>query len=172
MRRLFHISDDKNIEKFIPRESKAIWNYQKYVWSISEDKIQNYLLPRDCPRICLKMNKLLTIGYCIEELELKQYENIIFAPESWEKKIENSILYRYEFSSKYFKVIDKIAEYYVSEKVEIPIEVRIINNCFEALGKTKTKLILLEGNSMNKVKENVINNTNEFSIIRWSNMQK
>ena len=49
--RLFHISEDGYIEKFIPRRSKEIWEYKNYVWAIEEEKIQNYLLPRDCPRI-------------------------------------------------------------------------------------------------------------------------
>ncbi len=110
--------------------------------------------------------------HCLDELELKQYENIIIAPENWKSEIRNCTLYRYEFNTKNFNVIDKIAGYYISEEIEIPIDIVSINNCKKEIEKTNTKLILLTEESMMKIKSDVMENTNKFSIIRWSNMKK
>jgi hypothetical protein len=46
---LFHLSEEAGIERFEPRES----TYTSYpvVWAITADRLHNYLLPRDCPRV-------------------------------------------------------------------------------------------------------------------------
>ncbi len=51
--RLFHVSEEGNIQVFEPREplrtdlDKSI----KLVWAINEDRLVNFLTPRDCPRV-------------------------------------------------------------------------------------------------------------------------
>jgi len=50
---LFHVSEDPNITRFDPREPT---NFDAgvtgpAVWAVDEDRLRNYLLPRDCPRV-------------------------------------------------------------------------------------------------------------------------
>jgi len=46
---LFHVSEDSGIVEFIPRPSK--YTQDPVVWAVDDEKIRNYLVPRDCPRV-------------------------------------------------------------------------------------------------------------------------
>ena len=148
--KLFHISEEANIQTFVPRTSKAIWNFQKYVWAISEDKFHHYLLPRNCPRICVP--------------------SIIYVSESWESAIRNCTLFRYEFDTTNFELIDQIAGYYVSKLTEIPISKVEIRDCLSELELLNVELIMTSTQQLIKIKEEVVKERTDFSIIRWSNI--
>ncbi len=47
--RLFHYSEEPDIRVFEPRPSK--YHDHPVVWAIAEDQAQNFLTPRDCPRV-------------------------------------------------------------------------------------------------------------------------
>src|SRR5947209_3607509 len=46
---LFHVSEDGDIQRFEPRASATI--AEPVVWAVDEQRMRNYLLPRDCPRV-------------------------------------------------------------------------------------------------------------------------
>ena len=52
--KLFHVSEEKKIEEFIPRYSDS--TKEPVVWAIAKAKLANYLLPRNCPRVCFSAN--------------------------------------------------------------------------------------------------------------------
>ena len=54
--RLFHVSDDPAIARFDPRPSPSTdaGVIGTAVWALAEPFLPNYLLPRDCPRICFR----------------------------------------------------------------------------------------------------------------------
>lgn len=168
--KLFHISEQENIHQFIPRKSKEQWNYNKYVWAISEEKIYNYLLPRDCPRICINVERKSASWFGLTPLVKENTNAIIYTPKDWYIKIKNCTLFKYEFSVGNFKLIDSIAGYYVSEKTELPLGIIKINNCLEELEKLKIKFVNVSKEEMVEIKEEVVNNLTDFSIIRWSNL--
>ena len=104
MLRLFHISEEGNIDEFIPRESKKQWGNEKYVWAISEEKIHNYLIPRECPRICISMDKL---GFLSAWINLEKAENkksVIFISNNWKKRIGVDQFSRTLFKLKSYKI--------------------------------------------------------------------
>lgn len=166
MEKIFHISEEKGIEKFIPRKSKKIWNYENYVWAIGEKKVQNYYLPRGCPRICVNQRELTLHKISLENFD-DEFENVILVPEIWRKRIEEVKLYQYEFAKDNFKLIDKIAGYYVSKEEEIPKRVLKIENCFNELKKIKTKVLFKKQSDLEKIKIEVLEKINDFSIIRF-----
>ena len=166
--RLFHISEDGYIEKFIPRRSKEIWEYKNYVWAIEEEKIQNYLLPRDCPRICLMSKD----DFVLENYLVSDKKSYIIIPFYWKERLENSVLFRYEFDPINFKLIDSIAGYYVSEHVEVPINKKRLENCLEELELLNVGVISMEVGELEHLKKKVIERVEDFSIIRWSNIVK
>src|ERR1043165_10151297 len=53
MPKLFHISDNGEIERFEPRlpPSAGAGVSGLCVWAIDEQHLPHYLLPRDCPRV-------------------------------------------------------------------------------------------------------------------------
>jgi hypothetical protein len=46
---LFHVSEDAGIIRFEPRPSE--YTDDPVVWAIDDERLRNYLLPRDCPRV-------------------------------------------------------------------------------------------------------------------------
>lgn len=170
MQKLFHLSENGNINKFIPRESKSIWDYKKYVWSIGEDKIQNYLFPRECPRICVSDKETIKLKKWISDSKITHFKTHVFVLSNWKERIENCKLYKYQFSNSNFTEIDKIAAYYVSQEIEIPISKEHIIDCIKALKASNTNLKFISKKQMIALKEDVIQNTKEFSIIKWDNL--
>ena len=45
---LFHVSEQKGIERFEPRAIDE--SAEPLVWAVDDDRLRNYLVPRDCPR--------------------------------------------------------------------------------------------------------------------------
>ncbi|MEM9824924.1 MAG: DUF6886 family protein, partial [Bacteroidota bacterium] len=138
--RLYHFSENGQITSFHPRPSKAQWDYTPYVWAIDVQHHKHYLLPRDCPRICVnnssKAGNLLDLHPQIHQ----NTSGFIAVPARWEATIEKCILYQYEFSPANFHCIDPIAGYYVSEKTEIPTKISKIADCIAAIHDSQTQL--------------------------------
>jgi hypothetical protein len=55
--RLFHVSEDDSLQRFEPRlaPSPDAGVEGLAVWAIAESHLENYLFPRDCPRICFRV---------------------------------------------------------------------------------------------------------------------
>jgi hypothetical protein len=45
---LFHVSEDRGIDVFEPRGADG---KDAFVWAIDGERLRNYLLPRECPRV-------------------------------------------------------------------------------------------------------------------------
>ena len=63
---LFHVSEEAGIRRFEPRPGA---DGQPRVWAITDARLHNYLLPRDCPRVtfyalatCGSQNILRSLG--------------------------------------------------------------------------------------------------------------
>lgn len=163
--RLYHISETPDIKKFIPKQS--LRKQKSLVWAISEDKLHNYLLPRECPRVTFfaKPN-----SDCADIKKLIGDSNItavIAIEKKWLPIITKTILYKYEFNPKDFIMEDECAGYYVSENRQIPISVITINNILDELLKYNIELRILP--SIWEIREKVIKSSLGFSIIRMQN---
>lgn len=60
--RLFHVSEEPDISVFEPRPvvRRDLDPEAKYVWAIDEDHLPNFLTPRNCPRVCYRVNNRTT----------------------------------------------------------------------------------------------------------------
>ncbi|MCB0825933.1 MAG: hypothetical protein KDC26_07065 [Armatimonadetes bacterium] len=85
MPRLFHFSEEPNIERFVPRSPLAHPDAEALVWAIDEAHSHFYLFPRECPRIG------------IWDLETGPQGMHLYAQEDWKEQIQATTLYRYEF---------------------------------------------------------------------------
>jgi len=169
MPRLFHISENADITTFIPRRSKKQWNYAEYVWAIEEKKRHHYLLPRDCPRICIDVQQLPPQKDWLPNYR-RSANGLIYVPNVWRKQIEQTTLYQYEFVLNHFELIDQIAGYYVSKQPETPIKKRVITSCMQELDSLNIALVFLDRAAMFTLREHVLDKLRNFSIIRWRNM--
>ncbi len=168
--KLFHLSENGTINQFIPKESKKMWGYRKYVWAISEEKVHNYLFPRACPRICISNKNLEALANWITIEKVQNKKAIIFVPTAWKTKIQNCVLYQYEFDPTNFTLIDDIAGYYVSQQIERPIHKRKLTNCLYTLNEMKVAVIFKDLETLKVIYKKVIKAYQAFSIIKWDNL--
>ena len=167
--KLYHISENGNIDQFIPKISKEQWGFKKYVWAINEEKIHNYILHRECPRICLDWKERKIISDWIDPKEFRAY---IFVSLDWLERIKSCTLFKYQFSPSNFTEIDSIAGYYVSSEVEIPIGVEEINDCLKTLNSLNIGIKFLDKPHLKQLREVVIQSATKFSIIKWANLEE
>lgn len=165
--KLFHLSENGNLNQFVPKPSKEMWGFEKYVWAISEAKVHNYLLPRACPRICLTKNEVNIIEDWVDDQGSKAY---IFVPFEWVEMIAECTLYKYQFGPDHFVEIDAIAGYFVSPKIEVPVGMERIDNCLRSLSLSDVQVKFLEIPQMIQLRELVLESAKEFSIIKWDNL--
>ena len=169
MPRLFHISEEEDIQQFVPRVSKEQWGYEKYVWAISEEKLGNYIFPRACPRICISIKDKMAVSAWVNLEKLADKKCIIFVANEWKEDIVNCLLCKYEFDPTHFFEIDSIAGYYVSRAIEVPRLKFKIKDCLKELNALGVALIFTDRQSLEDIRDHVIQNISDFSIIKWSN---
>lgn len=138
------------------------------VWALDETHLVNYLLPRDCPRITYALSsrtsdldrfKFFSTG--------EDNKRMIIVEDTWLEKIQNTVLYVYEFNVTNSKQIDAGAGYYISRNTEKFISCQKIENLIEELKKRNVILKSLP-NLWDKIDE-VAQSSLEFSIIRKRN---
>jgi hypothetical protein len=168
---LYHISEEVNIKIFDPRPIQ-INNYKiegNAVWAIDGEHLVNYMLPRDCPRVTFYAGDKTTKPD-IDKFFKDTYAARIIAIESlWIERILNQRLIQYEFDDSKFTCIDETAGYFISRDPVTPIKETIIENPVLKILGTNTELRVMP--LLWKLREEVINSTLEFSIIRMRNAQ-
>lgn len=129
------------------------------------------MLPRDCPRVCVSLNATNPI-HLLKVDSSHTFKAVIFVSEEWHSRITNCKLYRYEFNTNNFKLLDENAGYYVSDDVEIPIDKITIENCIKAIRESDVIVHFVEHKELASIRDIVIQNMKDFSIIRWRNFKE
>ena len=75
--RLFHVSEESSIPVFHPRTPlrKDLDASVPLVWAVSENRLVNFLTPRDCPRVCF--HKTQNTHNIIHEMNIRQITDIV-----------------------------------------------------------------------------------------------
>jgi hypothetical protein len=167
--RLFHISEESNIEVFAPRPSPSHFDSitGDCVYAISGSLLHNYLLPRDCPRITYYLSEKTTEADKEKFFGKSTAENIIIVESRWYQTIANTTLYCYEFSPQNFALLDECAGYYVSYQTETPIQTSVINNVVAELLSRNIELRFTP--CLIELADDVVKSSLNFSIIRMRN---
>lgn len=162
--RLFHVSEEDNIDVFIPRvldRRKDIEQDSGLVWAVTMERLYNYLLPRECPRIS-------TFKTGEGDFNSLEYSNILLAVEKdWIDRINSCKLFIYEFDTNNFSLQDECAGYYVSKSIERPINKFYITNCFEELDHIKVDVMILE--DLWDLRDQILAETSNFSFCCMKN---
>ena len=141
--RLFHVSEEPNIDQFIPRIPKRddMDKSKGLVWSLTEPALPNFLTPRDCPRV----------GYRVKEDSTQEDIANFFSSSSrhcvaierdWHSRMLETTLYVYEFETANFYMND-CAGFYVSDKIETPISVTKYESLYDELFKRDVEVRIL-----------------------------
>ena len=144
--KLYHVSEENNIEIFIPRipTRNDLDKSVGLVWAINKKCLPNFLTPRDCPRVTYHIGKNTSKDDIDIYISSKGISHVVVIENSWFETMKNTKLYLYEFNSDEFELQDEIAGYYVSKKPQIPILVYELDDLFYELFKRNVELRIVD----------------------------
>jgi hypothetical protein len=96
-------------------------------------------------------------------------KSVVAIESIWLPEVQKQCLYQYEFSPEDFTPVDEVAGYWISRQPVIPIAETRIDNILTALLEHDVELRIMP--SLWKLREEVINSTLGYSIIRMNRAQ-
>lgn len=165
--RLFHVSEDAGIARFEPRPSPSPDSgvTGPAVWAIAETHLPNYLMPRDCPRICFRAGPQTTQAH--GDRYLLGAERVVAFEADWLDRVRAARLALYEMPSATFEAGHPEAGYWISRQPVVPARVTIIDDALAALAASGTEVRVLQ--DFWPLRDAVIRSSLQFSIIRTRN---
>ncbi len=171
--RLFHVSDNPEIEIFNPRQvpSQPDSRLQgKVVWAVDEEHLPHYLLPRDCPRVCFARNDTSSAQDVARYLADPPQSRVIAVEWDWLENIRAAELSVYEFPVETFKLIDTCAGYFISQDSVVPLSVHHVSDAMAELRGYGVELRFMH--DLWRLHDNVASSSLDFSMIRMRNAKK
>lgn len=165
--RLFHVSEDAGIQRFEPRPppSPDARVAGHAVWAIAESHLPNYLLPRECPRICFRAGA--TTSAADRERFLGRAERVIAFEAAWLERVQACELAIYEMPPSAFIEALPDAGYWISRETVSPLGVKRIGHLLGAIAGSGAEVRLLQ--EFWPLCDAVTASSLQFSIIRKRN---
>lgn len=154
--RLFHISEEDDIQIFEPRipDRADLDKTTGLVWAIDEERLPNFLTPRNCPRVTYHVGRNTSDFDKKEFFSSATLSHVVVIESKWYEVMKATTLYLYEFSTDDFELQDHVAGYYVAKTRQIPkakvevkdsfaelmrrnVEIRIVDNLWDIADKVK-----------------------------------
>jgi hypothetical protein len=142
--RLFHFSDDDNIDVFMPRPApRPVPGFDgPLVWAIDDWHQAMYLFPRDCPRIFVWPVETTTPEYVTAYQKMTSCRMVAHIEFDWLDRLAQTAIYRYELDPDGFVSLGD-AGMWVSSAPSMPINVERIHNLEQALTDAGVELRVL-----------------------------
>ncbi|BCJ47739.1 hypothetical protein GCM10010168_20980 [Actinoplanes ianthinogenes] len=163
MPQLFHVSEEGPFAVMHPRPSPAGTPHEgrEWVWAVDGARLPNYLLPRQCPRVCWS-------SVCVKhDLLRAPAERVIAVEHRWAPELLSAGLTVHRLDPTGFTLLDATAGYWVSEQAAQVIETHRVENCFAALAEHGVEVRLTS--SLWPYVDAVVRAEAEFSAIRMRN---
>ena len=160
---LFHISEESGIGRFEPRPSKYASGL--VVWAIHADRLPNYLVPRECPRVTYYAGRETTSADV--ERFLGSSPAVVAIEGGWLERLRRCRLYCYHLAPDTFECIDECAGYYVSRVPVVPWRVEVFDDLIAELLKRGVELRFVP--SLWPLRDAVVASSLRFSLIRMHN---
>lgn len=169
--RLFHVSEEADIKIFNPRKPDRddLDKNIKLIWAIDENRLPNFLTPRNCPRITYHIGKATIDNDIYKYFPSKKFTHVVIIENQWLNALNNTTLYLYEFDAKNFELQDEIAGYYVSKVPQKPISKHKIDNLQKALSDRNTELKTVD--NLWSVADEIKSTTLNYSFCRMQYAQ-
>jgi hypothetical protein len=163
--RLFHYSEEPDIQLFRPRPSK----YHDYpvVWAVGEEQAQNFLTPRECPRVTYGAGNFTSAEDAERWLGHGTAKRVIAIESGWLARLRACTLYEYTMPAESFEPHDTDASYLVSRATVTPMGVRVIPDLLAELAARSIELRVMP--SLWRLRDQVALSTLRFSINRYGN---
>jgi len=160
---LFHISEKADIQEFQPRPSE--YTVEPVVWAIDADRLRNYLLPRDCPRVTYYAGPQTSAAD--RERLLGSSPAVVAIERDWLERVQRCRLYCYHLPPQTFECIDECAGYFVSRVSVTPARVEALEDPVSELRQRGVDLRILP--NLWALRDAVVASSLKFSIIRMRN---
>lgn len=166
---LWHVSEQPDIGRFSPRlpTNTDAGVTEPVVWAVADTHLANYLLPRDCPRICLRASAATSEADRDRFLGSAQASAVIIIEEEWRERSANTTLWLYALPAATFRCADANAGYHVSTTSVVPISVTRIAAPLDLLRQSGAELRIVQ--RLRPLAADVARSTLAFSIIRLRN---
>jgi Family of unknown function (DUF6886) len=158
-----HISEESGLERFAPRPSP--YTTEPVVWAIDTERLRNYLLPRDCPRVTYYAGEQTTPAD--RERFLGASAAVIAIERTWWERVRTCRLYCYHLPAQTFECLDACAGYFVSRVPVVPSRVEVIDDPVTEMLRRGVELRLLP--NLWALRDAVVVSTLQFSVIRMRN---
>lgn len=167
--RLFHVSEESNIEVFNPRTPTRndLDKNVGLVWAIDEERLPNFLTPRDCPRVTYHIGKNTNESDKSKFFTSLSVDHVVVIENSWFDKMKSTTLYLYEFDITNFELQDEIAGYYISKTPQVPIAKHQVSDLFSELIQRNVEIRIAD--SLWKIADEVKASTLNWSLCRMNN---
>jgi hypothetical protein len=160
---LFHVSEESRIERFEPRASE--YTAEPVVWAIDADRLRNYLVPRECPRVTYYA------GPETAEADVERFLGstpaVVAVESGWLDRLRSCRLYCYHLPPETFECLDECAGYFVSRVPVVPALVEVFDDPIAELARRGVELRLVP--SLWPLRDAVVASTLQFSLIRMRN---
>ena len=160
---LFHVSEESGIERFEPRPSR--YTDEPVVWAIDADRLRNYLLPRECPRVTYSAGPETTVADV--ERFLGSSPAVIAVESAWLERLRSCRLYCYHLPPATFECLDECAGYFVSRVPAVPTHVQVVDDLLAALLGRGVELRFVP--DLWPLRDAVVSSTLRYSLIRMRN---
>ena len=166
--RLFHVSEEKDIQVFEPRlpSRSDLDKTVGLVWAIDEARLPNYLTPRKCPRVAYHTGKNTTESDRKKFFTSSSISHAVVIESKWFDKMRNTALYLYEFDAEDFVLQDDSAGYYVAKKTQIPKAKYQLNDLFSELIKRNVEIRIVD--NLWEIADEVKGSTLNWSLCQMS----
>ena len=167
--RLFHVSEESDIEVFVPRIPlrKDMDKSKGLVWALTEEHLPQFLTPRECPRVTYRITEKATQDD-IEKFFSSSCRYCVAIEHGWFETMAGTTLYVYEFDTRNF-YFDARAGFYVSDQTEKPISVTTYDDLFGELFRRNVEIRII--NNLWDLADKVKESTLKYSICDMANAQ-
>lgn len=160
---LFHVSEESRIERFEPRASE--YAGEPVVWAIDAERLPNYLVPRECPRVTYHAGRETAAADVIRFLGSSPA--VVAVESGWWDRLRSCRLYCYHLPAKTFECLDECAGYYVSRVPVGPALVEVFDDPIAEMVARGVELRLVP--DLWPLRDAVVASTLQFSLIRMHN---
>lgn len=164
--RLFHVSERADIGRFEPRRMGGP-DERALVWAVDEPHLVNYLLPRECPRVCFR-----AAGSTLPEDRMRLLTGnsgpVVAIQSDWLERAAQTALHVYEFPHDSFTCEDVNAGYFVSSEPVVHLCVNCVSEPLHAIEAAGATLRVVQ--DLKELAAEVSRSTLSFSCIRMRNL--
>ncbi|MGA3068319.1 MAG: DUF6886 family protein [Tepidisphaeraceae bacterium] len=160
---LYHVSEESGIARFEPRTAAGVEH--PVVWAVNGERLRNYLLPRDCPRVTF------FAGARTESADIERFLGtsaaVVAFEAGWLERVRRTRLFCYHFAETSFECVDRNAGYFHSAEAVVPERVEVIEDLLFALGLRGVEIRVLP--SLWELHDAVVGSSLSYSMIRMRN---